>query len=160
MGEASVSWTPAERDQILAKVQAQIDRKAKWHGKLTRTVPSRPPFRKAPDSLQFVFNQERHDVGQACGGFFATRKTGYTFAFDEKPGLIPYAMEDRRRMTDSTHRLAGVVERLDRRDGVGIIDDIPHGTVVDTRVVTGQNPASSTMAAKALMETVAARKAA
>ena len=32
--------------------------------------------------------------------------------------------------------------------------------VVDGRVVTGQNPASSTAAAKALMELLAARKAA
>src|SRR5271166_2427723 len=32
-------------------------------------------------------------------------------------------------MTDSSHGLAGVVERLDQRDGIGVIDDIPHWAV-------------------------------
>jgi hypothetical protein len=43
--------------------------------------------------------------------------------------LIHHAMEDTRLMTDSSYRLAGVVERLDQRDGIGVIDEIPHSTV-------------------------------
>src|SRR5579872_2209670 len=62
--------------------------------RLARMAPCRPPFRSGPDSLQFVFNQERHDVGQAHSGFFPVGKTSYTFAFDERLAAIHYAVED------------------------------------------------------------------
>src|ERR1700722_462559 len=84
---------------------------------------------EAPDSLQLVFNQERHDMGQIDRSFFAVGEAGYALAFDERLALIHDAMEDTRRMTDSGHRLARVVERLDQRDGIGVIDNIPHWTV-------------------------------
>src|SRR5580698_2702981 len=86
-------------------------------------------FVDAADSLQLVFNQERHHVSQIDRGLFAVGKAGYTFAFDEGLALVHYAMEDSRRMTDSSNGLAGVVERLDQRDGIGVMDQIPDWTV-------------------------------
>ena len=32
-------------------------------------------------------------------------------------------------MADGSDRLAGIVKRLDRRDGIGVIDEIPHWAV-------------------------------
>ena len=59
--------------------------------------------------------------------------------------VVPFLVED------ELKRIGGIYEK--------VADWTPFA-IVDGRVVTGQNPASSTAAAKALIELLAARKAA
>ncbi len=76
------------------------------------------------------------------------RVTGFTNGEEAAVGLthvVPFLVED------ELKRIGGLYEKA--------ADWAPFA-LVDSRIVTGQNPASSTLAAKTLMETVAARKAA
>lgn len=76
------------------------------------------------------------------------RVTGFTNGEEAAVGLthvVPFLVED------ELKRIGGLYEKA--------ADWAPFA-VVDARVVTGQNPASSTVAAKALIELLAARKAA
>ena len=76
------------------------------------------------------------------------RVTGFTNGEEAAVGLthvVPFLVED------ELKRIGGLYEKA--------ADWAPFA-LVDSRVVTGQNPASSTVAAKALMELLAARKAA
>jgi putative intracellular protease/amidase len=76
------------------------------------------------------------------------RVTGFTDGEEAAVNLthvVPFLVED------ELKRIGGLYEKA--------ADWAPFA-VVDGRVVTGQNPASSTVAAKALMELLAARKAA
>src|SRR5215467_5775526 len=76
------------------------------------------------------------------------RVTGFTNGEEADAGLtqvVPFLVED------ELKRIGGLYEKA--------ADWAPFA-VVDGRVVSGQNPASSTAAAKALMELLAARKAA
>jgi putative intracellular protease/amidase len=76
------------------------------------------------------------------------RVTGFTNGEEAAVNLthvVPYLVED------ELKRIGGLYEKA--------ADWAPFA-IVDGRVVTGQNPASSTAAAKALMEVLAARKAA
>src|ERR1700733_3349430 len=52
--------------------------------------------------------------------------TAHTFAFHERLAVVGHVVKYGRRMTNSCDRLAGIVERLDQRDGVWVIDKIPH----------------------------------
>ena len=76
------------------------------------------------------------------------RVTGFTNGEEAAVNLthvVPFLVED------ELKRIGGLYEKA---------ADWASFAVVDGRVVTGQNPASSTAAAKALMELLAARKAA
>ena len=76
------------------------------------------------------------------------RVTGFTNGEEAAVGLthvVPFLVED------ELKRIGGLYEKA--------ADWAPF-VLVDNRVVTGQNPASSTVAAKALMELLAVRKAA
>ena len=76
------------------------------------------------------------------------RVTGFTNGEEATVGLthvVPFLVED------ELKRIGGLYEKA--------ADWAPFA-LVDNRVVTGQNPASSTVAAKALMELLAVRKAA
>ena len=76
------------------------------------------------------------------------RVTGFTNGEEASVGLthvVPFLVED------ELKRIGGLYEKA--------ADWAPFA-LVDNRVVTGQNPASSTVAAKALMELLAVRKAA
>ena len=76
------------------------------------------------------------------------RVTGFTNGEEAAVNLthvVPFLVED------ELKRIGGIYEKA--------ADWAPFA-VVDGRVVTGQNPASSTVAAKALIELLAARKAA
>jgi putative intracellular protease/amidase len=76
------------------------------------------------------------------------RVTGFTNGEEAAVGLthvVPFLVED------ELKRIGGLYEKA--------ADWAPFA-LVDNRVVTGQNPASSTVAAKALMELLAVRKAA
>jgi putative intracellular protease/amidase len=76
------------------------------------------------------------------------RVTGFTNGEEAAVKLtrvVPFLVED------ELKRIGGIYEKA--------ADWAPFA-VVDGRVVTGQNPASSTAAAKALIELLAARKAA
>ncbi len=76
------------------------------------------------------------------------RVTGFTNGEEATVNLthvVPFLVED------ELKRIGGLYEKA--------ADWAPFA-LVDGRVVTGQNPASSTVAAKALMELLAARKAA
>ena len=76
------------------------------------------------------------------------RVAGFTNGEEAAVGLthvVPFLVED------ELKRIGGLYEKA--------ADWAPF-VLVDNRVVTGQNPASSTIAAKALMELLAVRKAA
>jgi putative intracellular protease/amidase len=76
------------------------------------------------------------------------RVTGFTNGEEAAVGLthiVPFLVED------ELKRIGGLYEKAADWESFAIIDG---------RVVTGQNPASSTAAAKVLMETLSARKAA
>jgi putative intracellular protease/amidase len=76
------------------------------------------------------------------------RVTGFTDGEEAAVNLthvVPFLVED------ELKRIGGIYEK--------VADWAPFA-IVDGRVVTGQNPASSTAAAKALIELLAARKAA
>ena len=76
------------------------------------------------------------------------RVTGFTNGEEADANLthvVPFLVEDELRSVGSLYEEAA--------------DWAPYA-VVDGRIVTGQNPASSTTAAKALIEVLAARKAA
>ena len=76
------------------------------------------------------------------------RVTGFTNGEEEAVHLtnvVPFLVED------ELKRLGGLYEKA---------ADWESFSIVDGRLVTGQNPASSTAAAKALLELLVARKAA
>ena len=76
------------------------------------------------------------------------RVTGFTDGEEASCNLthvVPFLVED------ELKRIGGLYEKA---------ADWAPLALVDGRVVTGQNPASSTVAAKALIEVLAARKAA
>jgi putative intracellular protease/amidase len=76
------------------------------------------------------------------------RVTGFTNGEEAAVGLthiVPFLVED------ELKRIGGIYEKA---------PDWAPFAIVDGRIVTGQNPASSTVAAKALLELLAVRKAA
>src|SRR3974390_3023759 len=102
-----------------------------------------------PISLHLVFNKERHYMGQIDRGLFAIGKGGYAFPIDEGHAMIKHAMEDSRRITDSGHGLAAVVEGLDQRDGIGVIDEIDRGL---PRKIWCRNPPISCLCCRIPLE--------
>jgi putative intracellular protease/amidase len=76
------------------------------------------------------------------------RVTGFTNSEEEAVGLtkvVPFLVED------ELKRLGGIFEK---------VADWQSFAIVDGRLITGQNPASSTESAKALMSVMNANKAA
>src|SRR5580698_1377022 len=80
-------------------------------------------------TFEFILNEERHNMGQLYSFLFTVGKPRHAFAFHERLAVVGHVVKYGRRMTNSCDRLAGIVERLDQRDGVWVIDKIPHRPV-------------------------------
>ena len=77
------------------------------------------------EALEFIFYQERHDVGQTDSGLLAVAEPCYALAFDNRLAIDLRVAKYTRRVTDRTDRLTGAVERLDQGDGLRIFGKVP-----------------------------------
>jgi hypothetical protein len=85
-------------------------------------------FRK--DGAQFehlVFDEERHDFGEAHRFFLTVGEAGHFLALDQRLAVRRLDVTQRAGgMTHDADRLAGGKERFDQLDGVFVFGEIPH----------------------------------
>src|SRR6267142_5439527 len=86
-------------------------------------------FEQRSHPFKFILDQEGHHFREMNLLFFPVGETRNTLTFDQRNSLIHHAMKHCRRVADSGHRLTGVVEGLDQRNGNRIVDQIPHRTM-------------------------------
>ena len=72
--------------------------------------------RGRPVTYATSLNQERHDIGEMYGSLFAVGKTGHTLTLHDRLTFVGYPVQNTRRVTDRSNRLAGVVESFDQGD--------------------------------------------
>ena len=101
------------------------------------TIEKRLPVarlsRKRPETQQFVFNEERHYLGELHFFLFAVGKAGHPLSLYERLALVSDMAERTGRVADQRDWLAGVVKGLEQGDGIGIFGQIPH-RAVSTRI--------------------------
>ena len=68
-------------------------------------------------------------MGQLYSFLFTIGKAGHAFAFHQWSPLLGHAVKHSTGMANSRDRLAGIVERLDQCNGVGVVGKIPHGAM-------------------------------
>src|SRR6185295_480846 len=84
---------------------------------------------KAPEPLQLILDKEGYDVREVNRLLLTVSETCDTLSLNNRNPVVHHLVEHSWRVTDRGNWLAGVIEGLNQRNRIGIVDEIPHRTV-------------------------------